>query len=62
MPKLITGNYLVRIYDKYGTPIKKLDRVAINHTEAVAYAKKKENKKGRSATVDRRIYNSIDKK
>ena len=65
MPKIDTGGYLVRFYDRYGTPQKQLDEMAGCYTEAlmrgdIGLTKRAEEVS--SYTVDRRLFNSIDKR
>jgi len=62
MPKLETGDYIVTLYDAYGTPIKKKNKPIFNtYTSAQQFIQEKiEKNKAASGTIDRRLYNSID--
>lgn len=72
MPKLNTGEYFIRFYDRYGTPIKELDTVlplgkmaadSFGYLQLDRYAKDlKDEPIPVSFTVDRRVHNSLDEK
>jgi ABC-type Na+ transport system ATPase subunit NatA len=56
-----TGDYLVRFYDRYGTPIKAMDHIDESVTASTEHAKAKLGENGSSSfTISRMIYNSLD--
>lgn len=62
-----TGDYIITMYDGYGAKLRDLTAIASNVTAAVAVGEAKVVDDGdiataKSFTVDRRIYNSLDKK
>lgn len=63
MPLCETGDYIVKCYDKYGTPQKDKTLIRKTLTESMDYGELvlENNKKIKSFSVDRRIYNSLDK-
>ncbi len=58
--KVITGQYVVDFYDKYGNKIKNHKTVKDNFIEALTYGQQTLSKEIKSFTIDRRIINSID--
>jgi hypothetical protein len=67
--RIITGDYIVKIYDNYGTRIKELDATTRSLRDAeelgLQLLTQSETTDGRypsSYTIDRRLTNSLDPK
>ena len=61
MPKLTTGQYLLRVYDRYGSPLKDHDEIYPHMTAAQEAGRAKLDDHIVSYTIDRRIANSLDR-
>jgi hypothetical protein len=62
MAKYNTGQYIIKMYDKYGTPIKQKEEVTETYTQSLAIGRQVVAKDPdvTSFTVDRRLFNSLD--
>ena len=65
--KVLTGQFIIKVYDRYGSRIKDLDAVAdaLHEAEAIGdaflkVADREDERCAASYTVDRRITNSLD--
>ena len=61
MPKLTTGEYLLRVYDRYGSPLKDRDAIYPHMTAAKDAGRKMLDEHIVSYTIDRRVANSLDR-
>lgn len=62
-----TGDYIVTLYDGYGAKLRGQTIIAFSETSAIALGEAKIAADGdlntaKSFTIDRRIYNSVDRK